>query len=305
MTGNHQESTPNPLEVNVTRCRVFSAYVPCLLAAKQPSDPFSLTHRPQHHQLRALLHLVGICDRINWDFLLSTLAANLWHLTDGFKADRLAATPQEEFERAFAGYRRGGEDLDCARRLRALTAISAQLKAEGIVERLMRSERIAGPGGAMSLIRDLPAYRDDPLLKKANTVLHQLMRRKLIVIQDEDEIDPSVDYHMMRLYLRTRRVEVRDPDVAGRLIRRENVPLEVITRLRSAVAEAVRCTAGFAGVPALVLNEAEWAFSRKECERDVVSCFPAVQCPISDICPSAGLLSVRMFTEPESRHGYY
>ena len=75
--------------------------------------------------------------------------------------------------------------------------------------------------------------------------------------------------------------------------------------VRAAVAEAIRSTAAFAAVAPLVLNEAEWAFTRKQCERDVVSCLPVVQCPISDICPSAGLPSVRMFTEPESLHGYY
>jgi hypothetical protein len=305
MTGIHGETTPSPLEVNVARCQVFSDYVPSLLATNRLSDPFSLTHLPRQDQLRALLHLVGICDRVNWDFLLSTLAANLWLLTHGFTAERLAATPQEEFERAFAGYRRAGEDLNYARRLRTLTAIASQVDAGGTVVRLMRIERIAGPGGAMALLRDLPAYGDDPLLKKANTALHQFVRRKLIQVQDEGEINPSVDYHIMRLYLRTCRVEVRDPEVAERLVRSEPVPVEVITRLRAAVAEAMRCTASFAGVPALVLNEAEWAFSRKQCERDVVSCFPDVQCPISDICPSAGLPSVRMFTEPESREGYY
>src|SRR5207248_9189523 len=112
-------------------------------------------------------------------------------------------------------------------------------------------------------------------------------------------------YHIMRLYLRTERVAVPDPGLAASLVRRDSISVADIIHLRTTVAAAMRCTAELAGVPVLTLNEAEWAFTRRTCERDAVACFPSIQCPLSNVCPSAGLPSARMFTEPESRHGYY
>jgi endonuclease III len=127
----------------------------------------------------------------------------------------------------------------------------------------------------------------------------------LIQIRDADEISPAIDYHIMRMYL-TGRVVVADDELVSRLIKRKRIRIEVITEIRTAVADALKYTAWLAKISVSTLNDIEWAFARRACRRDSVWCREQdKKCPLDHFCTSAFLEARSMITEPDSRHGHY
>jgi hypothetical protein len=262
-------------------------------------------HSPQD-QLRALVHLVSICDRLNWDFLLGVLCDRLWTNTNKFSSGSLACTDWHSLKLHFAGYVREDGSLNYARRLKHLQLISEWCDKTDFLSRLEQSSVLDGPEGTRELLRHVPVYADDPLQKKSNVLINECLRRNLIRVDDEDKVQPAVDYHLIRLYLRTGRVMVRNQELADRLVRREPIRIERITAIRECVALAMKTTARHVGVAISILNDAEWAFARKACRRDTAWCFDSNgDCPLRESCESAGMDPMYMIAEPDSKHGHY
>jgi hypothetical protein len=303
--GELEERAPTPaFDVNELQCYRYSHELPRLLKLRQNTESFFLSHLPRADQIRALGHIVGICDRLNWDFTLGPLAAALWSMTEGFNSQALARLTLSDFRAAFGKYRRSDGRIGYSTRLRKLRDIAAHFYAQKVPERLGAATRVFGNDGALGLLLATPTFRDDPLHKKCNALLHELVRRQLVFFEDSFAIPPAIDYHILRLYLRTGRVEVLDEEVRRRLIARSPMRIELLTELRTITAQAVIRTAWLSGLSVSILNDSEWAFTRQACRRDEVWCAQH-RCPIATVCPSAGLEHFAMLFEPKSMHGHY
>ena len=66
------------IRVNELQCLLFARCVPSLISLRTVHDHFALRDRSPSEQVHALIHLVGICDRVNWDLLLNDIARPLW-----------------------------------------------------------------------------------------------------------------------------------------------------------------------------------------------------------------------------------
>jgi ribosomal protein L30E len=300
----HSQDILRVVDVNHIQCAIAARWIPELVEMRQATDPFSLKTKSRLEQTVALIYLVSICNRLNWDFVLGPFAEAIWNLTDGFSPHAIEAIKEVDFKKAFGNYQRDDGSLNYRNRLENLKAISHYVSEQDLLKRVAETDCITGDTGAVTIISKVPVYNEDPLLKKCNALLHELVRRKLMVVKDPHEIPPAIDYHIMRLYLRTGRVLIKDEELVKRLIQRKRVRIEVITQIRKAVSEALIYTAWLSNTPVSVLNDVEWAYARKACRRDYVWCKDE-KCILSLICPSSFLNTKEMITEPDSRHGHY
>ena len=113
---------------------------------------------------------------------------------------------------------------------------------EGYVGLLDRINQTDAPIAA--LLRHLqrqPGFMGDPLAKKANLLAVILSARpeRWLTARDPETIQPIVDYHMMRLCLRTGLVRVDDPDLHRRLAARLWVDAPEEESIRKATSRAI------------------------------------------------------------------
>jgi len=289
--------------VNHLQCVLVRDHLRLATEWSASEQRFALSEQSHVTQLRALIYLISICDRLNWDFVLGVLADELSKITNSFDSEAVLALSLSDLRRAFGNYRRNDGNIKFSQKLKTLHAVAAHISSD-LIDQLLCTSQVHGDQGAKMIIEKIPGYSADPMKKKCNALLHEIVRRQLMIFSDADTIDPAIDYHIMRLYLRTGRVEVRDASLARRLVQRGRIRVERITEIRRVVAEAMRYTAWINGLTISRLNDLEWLFARKACRRDGVWCF-GVTCPLEQVCPSAKQSPVRMITEPDSRHGYY
>jgi len=108
-----------------------------------------------------------------------------------------------------------------------------------LVDHANRSDRPVAT--LLKSLSSLPGYMSDPLAKKANLLAIILSARpeRFIDRRDPESLDPIVDYHMMRLCLRTGVVRVDDPDLARRLAQRTWVDMQEELAIRQATGRAI------------------------------------------------------------------
>lgn len=308
-------ASPNAIElpvdneaahVDLFRCRQFATAVSNLITLRSDKDPFCLKHATSRDQVRALVYMVGICDRLNWDFVLGPLCLRLWEGTNEFDRTKLHQMSWRQLKTCFDGYRRSDGSIAYSAKLETLQALGQAEAVKPFADDFLETDLVGGPSGLLKRIRRLPEYDRDPIAKKANALLHELLRRKLVHVSDPDSVQPAIDYHIMRLHLRTGLVVLRHPDAERRLRARAPVRIETTTRIRRAVANALQFTAWQASVGVSLLNDLEWAFARRWCRRDSAVCSKdASECAFSGICASAGRPTSEMLVEPTSKHGFY
>lgn len=291
--------------VNQIQCALFADALETL-ELFAPKDTFAFQRETAEVQSTSLIHLIGICDRLNWDFVLGTLAPRLWDASDGFSIRKLEEISVPAFKRMFDGYSRADGSIEFGRRLDNVRQIAAYVRNADVISKLRSATTIHGEHGVLSILQAIPIYNRDPLFKKVNALLHEMIRRNLISVADPNDVEPAIDYHILRLYLRTGRVAVVDREIEERLIRRTRFRIELTTELRRTVSEALKYTAWMAGVSVSRLNELEWAFGRTACRRDRVWCDHGhIGCPVEHICLSAGRGVLSIAAEPVSKHGFY
>jgi hypothetical protein len=292
--------------VNHIQCAICVEHIQFAANNLLRADPFALAHCRRSEQIRALLYLIGICDRLNWDFLMGVVARRLDLMTDQFSAELIRRLRLSDIREALSGYKRQGDTIDFKHKADHLKAIAECESANRIVDRLEQAAFVGGDEGVETLLSAVPAYSEDPLHKKVNAFVQECVRRELLILRDPENISPAVDYHIIRLYLRTGRVWVPDEYLRKRLVARGRVRIEAITQIRSAVAEAMRYTAWLCRIGISQLNELEWLFARNACRQNRTWCYSqGTVCPLASSCLSTTLRPAMMLAEPESHHGFY
>lgn len=292
--------------VNYLQCCLYSKVIQDLIKNSEDQDTFSLKNLSNEDQVKALFHIIGICERINWNFALGELTFNLWNETKGFSYEKIKDLNAKTFRCMFGNYSRDDGKLFYSRRLKNLKNLSSYYNLVNVYHKLSQCNRVLGKEGAIQLLKNFPVYCEDRLLKKANAFLNEVSKRKLVSFIDADEIEPAIDYHILRLYLRTGRILFANNEIVDRLVKRTPMRIELITKLRETTKQAMKYTAWTCNMPIPLLNHIEWAYARKACRRDRVWCKSCdFYCVISDICYSYGKNTNEMLTEPTSLHGHY
>jgi hypothetical protein len=161
-------------------------------------------------------------------------------------------------------------------------------------------------------------FSADPVQKKARVFVHQLLRYGLIDVVDPENIAPAVDYHLMRLYVRTGRIRPLEQWEERLKEESATAPIEPITALRRAVEESMYYTATGADLRIDEVNHIEWQIARSFCLRkdphclsaplpekpvDVevakLSCGLGHRCPLSKECLGAKDSSLRQLVDPQ------
>lgn len=230
---------------------------------------------PPVHQLTFKLAAISICHQINWDFLHARLAEHLLSSNQTEMVKRIAQVTAPELTGWLKGYAKPTRirATERARMLRTIgECLSAQLAGDPYNLVAASHNRIAGPEGFVARLDMFEPYRVDPLRKKSNVLVQDLIRERIVAFEDQDSLRPAIDYHIVRLYLRSGRVVPLHGVVADSLKNKVRQRPRFVNALREAVAEALQLTAAYARLPLADVNYIEWQLGRSVCELNAPRC---------------------------------
>ncbi len=157
--------------------------------------------------------------------------------------------------------------------LRAIgTGLSSHFEGDAWALVGRSQDRLDGATGFLAQLDTFEPYRMDPLRKKSSVLIQDLVRERIVHFEDEVSIRPAVDYHIMRLYLRTGRVVPMHSVVVDVLKGKPRPRPRLVRLLREAVAEALQATARYAQLSVADVNYVEWQIGRAICDRRRPAC---------------------------------
>ncbi len=273
--------------------------------AVQP-DAFLLpaaTPAERRREANLWFFLVGICQstrtlqgtidgawRRGWDYMVAAARRALRGDPDAFSAERLGAITPEALQALFSDTARPEDStLDrIAERVDMLHDAAALLLAEydGDVMRLYEAagRRLRGPGGILARLAACTAY-SDPVEKKSFLLVMFCVRSGAWQVADLEALGVAIDYHIMRIALRSGMVRVTDPLLAERLRTRAEVSAAEDNAVRTAVREACDLLVRAAGRTVFDVDNILWMVGRNCCfyEYDPI-CGEGTVCGRRDKC---------------------
>ncbi len=162
----------------------------------------------------------------------------------------------------------------------------------------------------------------DPHHKKAFVLLKILDKLGLFSALDRNNLYIPVDYHLIRMALRTGLVTVTDPDLADQLRSRREASQEDDDEIRQVVKQAYKEVENGSGIDVFVLDEIFWTIGRSCCHYarpprcrtcDFTDCTVIKSfdyqcpghCPLATICLGAGDEAYSGLFEPNVVTTYY
>ncbi len=273
---------------------------------------------PEQKSILFLLALSAICHQMNWDFLSGRLKAYFSaHAVDAVALSKVTARDIIEI---LGDYHRP-ERIRAAERANLLRDLGAEIisRYDNDPEGLIAAAKghLYGSAGLMTLLDHFEAFREDPLRKKSNVLIHEVVRQKVGRFEDEAQIAPAVDYHIMRLYLRTGRV-VPVHAATLMLLQSNSAPRQRLVKLlREGVSEALSLTAFYTGMSVPEVNTFEWQIGRQICDRVHPECQevkeavpgtnigPGQTCPNASFCRAFHDAAWRSLREPDLKKRFY
>ncbi|MCF4123880.1 hypothetical protein [Methylobacterium sp. SyP6R] len=263
------------------------------------------------------LSLGAICHQINWDFISKHLG--LAFDEEGISAAYLANVTARDISRWFGTYHRP-ERLRAQERASLLRDLGTSLLRiwNGDIAKMLDDTEfnIQGSRGFLAQLDKFEAFREDPLRKKSNVIVHDLVRDKLVPFKDENSISPAIDYHIMRMYLRNGRVYPLHHETML-LLKGDSTPRpRLVKLLRQAVSEALSLTAFYAGMSIPQVNGLEWEIGREKCDRISPQCQIVGQldegqfinksiCIYSEFCRAYSDPNFLSLREPDLKKSFY
>ena len=294
-----------------------------LRGAPAPPRQERLSSDPDTAVLAEVL-AAAICHSTNWDRLRASVGRAAGD-PEWFTAHRLAGLTPAEFQRAFGDGL--AADSTFAGRHRLFTETAALVAAGELRLDWLHdaAPRVGGEGGIYDRLGRVPAFGRDPEQKKARILVQELCRTELIDPVDPASIRPAVEYHLIRLYLRTERVLPTRAEDLSKLTTPTTFRAPVIGRVRRAVESAMYFTASAAEISIPHLNQIEWQVGRsycvrgnprcsgpadpgKPCDETVLALADGGRCPFADLCAAnADGSGLARLVEPQlsSRHDFY
>lgn len=320
-----RELDGDPFRVDLFRCHDAALALAPYLGA-HVTEPW--THLPKLDQLVFKTLFISICHQMNWDVLQYAMAAWLLPAASGRLVELAGTTPRQissllqdypKQERVRA-IERSGMLRETARRLTELLAVDGRLRS------LLEAPVLGGASGFYEIIATIPAYTGDPFDKKARVLAHDLHREGIVTFSDPENLKPAVEYHLIRLYLRSGRVVPASDSVRDELLgeRRPARP-RLVKLLRGAVDTAMRQTALYSGIDVATLNYVEWQIGRSICVQELgpdlapfhceapapadmpddVRALAPYGCPFADVCSSLNEPRYGWFREPQFQKAIY
>jgi len=277
-------------------------------------------------QIWTELVAVSICHQANWDKLHSRVVEVARAAPGRLHPSSISEITASSFRSLF-GQAYDSERLRSTERAKILRSLGRSVGAKvdtPIFPWLtLRPVHLGGTKGLYFWLSSIDAFSEDPLNKKSRIFVHDLLQYGLIEVADPQNIAPAVDYHLIRLYLRTGRVLPVRVELFDRLIEDGTPRVEFHTDLRAAVEEAMMYTAFGSGLRIDQLNHIEWQVARSFCLRKDPRCdgcalpekpVDAVVdslaskvggCPLNRTCRGASDVQLRSIVDPRSASSYY
>jgi hypothetical protein len=267
----------------------------------RPARTSSPPPESQKCQLLLLnIAVASVCHQINWDVLTARLTRHLGGRGgDMLRSITNVSTP--EFQKWFDGYDQP-DRVRAEERARMLREVGRTMERDFGGDPMSLFERshftLAGINGFLLLMDQFSAFREDPLRKKTNVLTHEIVREGIARFTDERNIAPAIDYHLIRLYLRTGRVYSLHNSITEDLTTADPNPRPRLVRvLRESVADAIRLTAQYSSLTIPDVNYIEWQLGRSTCVRGQPACLsghrprplaPDVATLFEGMCPYTG-----------------
>ena len=262
--------------------------------------------RPKHElrdspawlALWAEIVFVSVCHQTNWDRLHSHIMNIAMRTPEKITPRRLSDLSLDD---ARALLEDGLEPralqskADLKERHRLLLSLGNQadlaLSDVSLNDWAANGVRLAGGGGLYSALETIPAYSEDPLRKKARILAQQWAAFQLASIEDPENILPAIDYHLIRLYMRTNRVHPLQRNDYEKFSTQRMASESKVGDIRHAVEEAMHYTAAAAEMRIDELNHIEWQIARSFCVREEPRCDagPLEEKPVEESLAQLGI----------------
>lgn len=264
----------NPFSIDQFRCRDAAEVVRNFRPVHRV-EPWSDLPRRSQFVFKSLF--ISICHQFNWDYLQMAMASWLLPYPE-LRLDDLLHTRPQDIDTLLADYpkRERVRASQRAKMLRETAATLIQLVRSGSIDMILENPALEGEQGFYNVIKTIPAYAEDALEKKARVLAHDLYREGVLAFRDPENLRPAIEYHILRLYIRTGRVYPIDSSVRQSLSGPSQPARDRLVRLlRERVQEAMNLTAFYSNIDVASLNYIEWQIGRSICIPDIPLCtFP-------------------------------
>jgi len=187
-----------------------------------------------------------------------------------------------------------------------------------VVELLDSCEgKIGGEAGLLMRLDLFKAYAEDPLKKKSAAFISELVGKGLAEFSDMENIPPTVDYHVTRMFIRLGVIDVEE--YMDKINSGVEFTLEEDTAVRLNVAEAAKEMAKYSEHNIGDQSFLFWQIARNCCRKDKTWCKQCVKenctfvkqtpndclkrCLFTNVCDNKeNALSI---TEPKIKTTYY
>lgn len=256
----------------------------CMLHAEQikkyvrPLEKFVWSDEPKEIQLAFKVAFISICHQFNWDVMQTALAENLLTDTANF-AQRLTEIKTSDIESWLNHYPKK-DRIKGAERSKLLRDVGNVLLNDynGSLKNFFESctnTQLGDRSVANSfhnVMDKFLGYSTDSLRKKTNVLSHDLIKENIVKFKDPENANPAVDYHIMRLYLRSGRVIPKNEVIFKFLEGTPNPRGALVRQLRKAVSQAEQLTAYYAKLNVADVNYIEWQIARNICTNENPAC---------------------------------
>jgi hypothetical protein len=310
----------NPFSIDETACYV-AAQIIKPFRGDQTTAPWAKLKIGERFLFK--LAFIAICHQINWDFLQSRMALHLLQNDGNDILEILRSVTAKEITTWLDGYSKP-ERIRAAERAGLLRdiahVIANDFGGEPLAIYQRSAEKIDGRDGFITQLDHFQAFKEDPLKKKSNVLLQELTRERTLRFKDENSIRPAIDYHILRLYLRTGRVITSDIEIQERLKGAPDSRPRLVHLLREKVGEALDLTAFYSNLPVSEVNYIEWQIGRAICKIDAPACVTLLRdpeldesvallfdgaCPYLNTCETCRAPDWRELKEPALKKSFY
>lgn len=253
-------------------------------------------------KIKMLIYLVAICHNINWNFLMDHAIPKLRDISNSFDYNILVNINEKTVEEIFEEYPKK-EKVEAKRRCDMIKEVARYLKENvDLIDQIQNMTSLEGENGFFSCMNKMKVFEEDPLHKKTNLLAQLLIEEQILKVEDIYHMIPLVDYHIIRLYLRTGRIKIVNKEIEDNIRKEQPLTLSQITQLRRMIAEQIQRFCEKHQKTTDELNQYEWGIARDICKKEEAKC---KKCVLKEHCDSSMKKTKEMLIEPVDKSGFY